>query len=79
MKSKTYFPGGTELGDILASFGHARLVKHLNGTYELRGGSKQDRLAAKEWLAVFWRDVEVREAFPAHRASPQLPVPLAAD
>jgi hypothetical protein len=60
MKSKAC-SRGTEQGEVIAAFGQARLVKLLNGTYELRGGSRQDRLAAKEWLALFWRDVDVRE------------------
>ena len=61
MKSKSCFPNGREQGEVIASFGQARLVKHLDGKYELRGGSKQDRLAAKEWIALFCHDLEVRE------------------
>jgi hypothetical protein len=62
MKSKTYLRTSTEQGDVVASFGHARLVIHLNGKYELRGGSEQDRLVAREWLALFWPELELREA-----------------
>lgn len=37
----------------LAMFGDARLVKHLNGKLELRGGTPADRIAAKEWCSLF--------------------------
>jgi hypothetical protein len=33
----------------------------LHGKYELRGGSKEDRLAAKEWISMFCHDVVVPE------------------
>ena len=36
-------------GETLATFGDARLVKHLNGKIELRGGSRDDR--PKLWIA----------------------------
>ena len=61
MKIRNYFPGFTDEGEIIASFGEARLVKYLDGRYELRGGSKEDRLAAKEWISMFCHDVVVRE------------------
>jgi hypothetical protein len=34
----------------------------LDGKYTLRGGSKDDRIAAKEWISLFCHDVVVREA-----------------
>ena len=40
--------------EIVAVFGEARLVRRLDGKAELRGGTDQDRLAAKEWIALFW-------------------------
>jgi hypothetical protein len=61
MKIRNYFPGFTDEGEIIASFGEARLVKYLYGKCELRGGSKEDRLAAKEWISLFWYNVVVRE------------------
>jgi hypothetical protein len=48
-------------GEIIAFFGEATLVKYLNGKYELRGGSKDDRLAAKEWISMFCHHVVVGE------------------
>ena len=42
-----------DAGETLAAFGQARLVKKLNGKIELRGGSRDDRTAAKEWCSLF--------------------------
>jgi len=61
LKAKSYFPVWREQGAVIGTFGRARLVKNLNGKFELRGGSKRDKLAAKEWIALFFRDVEVSE------------------
>jgi hypothetical protein len=61
MKFREYFPGFQHEGEVIASFGRAQLVKYLDGKYELRGGSKEDRLAAKEWISMFCHNVVVRE------------------
>lgn len=47
-------------GAIIAEFGQAKLIKFLNGKYELRGGSKDDRLAAQEWISLFCHEVVAR-------------------
>ena len=39
-------------GETLAVFGAARLVKYLDGKIELRGGSPDDRRAAREWCSM---------------------------
>jgi hypothetical protein len=31
------------------------------GKTELRGGSKEDKLAAQEWISLFWHEAVVRE------------------
>ena len=46
-------------GEVVASWGQAKLVKHLNGKLELRGGSKVDRGEAKEWISLFWHEAVV--------------------
>jgi hypothetical protein len=57
---------------IVASASHNRLtsldenlisirVGYLDGKCELRCGSKEDRLAAKEWISMFWHEIVVRE------------------
>ena len=61
MKARKYFRAPKDDGEVIASFGQAQIVKYLDGKYELRGGSKDDRLAAKEWIALFCHEVVVRE------------------
>ena len=48
-------------GNVIATFGRATLVKTPEGKYELRGGSKEDRLTAYEWISLFMHQVVVRE------------------
>jgi hypothetical protein len=48
-------------GKVIATFGRATLVKTLEDRYELRGGSKEDRLTAYEWISLFMHHVVVRE------------------
>lgn len=39
--------------ELIASFGTARLVRQLNGKFQLLGGSAADRTEAKEWCSLF--------------------------
>ena len=48
-------------GELLASFGGAQLVKHLDGTCEIRGGSPEERDEARDWVALFLHHVILRE------------------
>lgn len=50
---KTILLSPAHVERLLARFGAARLVKHLNGHVELRGGNRDDRQAAREWVAFF--------------------------
>jgi hypothetical protein len=61
MNLRNYFPPFKNESQLIATFGHAQLVKLLNGKLELRGGSKGDRLAAKEWISLFMHNAVVRE------------------
>ena len=61
-----------ENGEIVARFGDARLVRHLNGRYELRGGTPYDRQQVREWCSMF-----LHEAAFACNASPVSVVALA--
>jgi hypothetical protein len=45
-----------ETDEVVAVFGEAKLVRRLDGKAELRGGTDHDRLAAKEWIALFWHE-----------------------
>ncbi len=61
MKLADYIRPFKDEGNIIAVFGQAQLVKFLDGKLELRGGSKEDRLAAKEWISLFMHTAVVKE------------------
>jgi hypothetical protein len=61
VKVRNNYPKSVDEGMVIASFGRAKLIKFLNGRYELRDGSKEDRLAAHEWISMFCHDVVVKE------------------
>ena len=48
-------------GEVIATWGDARLIKTLDGKYELVGGSKEDLAAAREWISIFLPDAVIRE------------------
>jgi hypothetical protein len=48
-------------GEVVASWGQARLIKYLNGKVELSGGSEQERAEAREWVSLFWHEAVIRE------------------
>lgn len=43
----------------MASWGEARLVKYLDGKLVLKGGAKEDRIAARQWISMFLNDAVV--------------------
>ena len=43
----------------MASWGEARLIKYLDGKLALKGGTKEDRLSAHEWISLFWHQAAV--------------------
>ena len=55
MKLK-FFPLFQDEGEVVAGWGEARLIRYLDGKVELKGGSKEDRLAAQEWISLFWHE-----------------------
>jgi hypothetical protein len=62
MKRKSeYYPPFTDEGELIASWGEARLLNYLDGKLVLKGGSKEDRIAAREWISMFLNDAVVRE------------------
>jgi hypothetical protein len=62
MKRKSeYYPLFKDEGEIVASWGEAQLIKYLDGKTELRGGSKQDRAEAREWMSLFWHEAVFSE------------------
>ncbi len=46
-------------GEMLATFGNARLVNKLTGKIELVGGSDEDRVSAREFVAFFLHEAAV--------------------
>jgi len=54
-----FFPLFKDEGEVVASWGEAQLIRYLDGKTELRGGSKEDRLAAQEWISLFWHEAVV--------------------
>ncbi len=39
--------------ELIASFGQAQLVRTLDGAYELKGGTSEERKQAIEWISLF--------------------------
>jgi hypothetical protein len=60
-RESEYYPPFRDEGEVMASWGEARLTKYLDGKLMLRGGSKEDRIAAREWISMFLNDAVVRE------------------
>ena len=58
MKLK-FFPPFRDEGELVASWGEARLIKYLDGHSELRGGSEQAKAEAREWMSRFWHGAVV--------------------
>jgi hypothetical protein len=61
MRIGNSFPEFKDEGETIASFGQARLVKYLDGKLELKGGSKEDRGEAREWISMFFHEAVVGE------------------
>ena len=61
MRNRLFYPLFKDEGEVIASWGQARLIKYLDGKVELKGGSKEDRIEAREWISMFLNDSVVRE------------------
>ena len=44
---------------VIVSFGEAHLLRNREGGFELRGGSRSERQAAREWVSFFKHDAAV--------------------
>jgi hypothetical protein len=61
MKRKSeYYPPFKDEGEVMASWGEALLIKYLDGNLVLKGGLKEDRQAAHEWISMFLNGEAVR-------------------
>jgi hypothetical protein len=54
-----FFPPFKDEGEVVAAWGQAQLIKYLDGETELKGGSKEDRIEAREWISLFWHEAVV--------------------
>ncbi len=45
--------------EVIARFGKAALIKQPNGSWQLQGGSDEDRLCAREWISLFQHEAVV--------------------
>ena len=61
MRNRLFYQLFKDEGEVTASWGEARLIKYLDGRLELKGGSKDDRIEAREWISMFLHDKAVRE------------------
>jgi hypothetical protein len=46
-------------GKLVAQFGGAALIRLRNGKWQLKGGSRNDRLSAQEWISLFLHEAVV--------------------
>ena len=46
-------------GQIIASFGSARLVRTFTGQYQLMGGTRDERSEATEWISLFMHEAVI--------------------
>ncbi len=46
-------------GKVIVSFGEAHLLRKCDGRFELRGGSRSERQAAREWVSFFKHEAAV--------------------
>ena len=61
--NRDFFPDHKDEGEVIASWGEAKLIKHWDGGLELRGGSRDDQGEAREWLSMFWHEAVVGEVW----------------
>lgn len=59
MRTKNLFPGFKDESEVITSWGEAKLIKRLDGKIELKGGSKEERFEAREWISLFWHEAVV--------------------
>jgi hypothetical protein len=46
--------------EVIARFGKATLIKEPSGSWQLKGGSAEDGLSAREWISLFLHEAVVR-------------------
>jgi hypothetical protein len=61
-----------ERGELIAGWGEAELIRYLDGRYELRGGTPEDRQAAREWISMFFHEAGNEAGLQFQLAQPRL-------
>jgi hypothetical protein len=61
MRIRDFFPFLKDEGEVIASWGEAKLVRLTDGRLELKGGSQDDRAAAREWMSLFCHEAVAGE------------------
>ena len=56
MKLETHDEKLARGAEVIARFGKAALIKEPNGSWQLNGGSAEDRLSAREWISLFMHE-----------------------
>ena len=59
MKPETHDEKRARGEELIAQFGKAALVKERNGSWQLKGGSEDDRHTAREWISLFLHEAVV--------------------
>ncbi len=57
---RPFLPPDPNKEELIASFGAARLVRYLDGTLAVRGGTLADRIKAREWIVRFMPGEKVK-------------------
>jgi hypothetical protein len=56
MKLRTHDETRARGHEVIARFGEAALIKQPDGKWQLKGGSDEDRLSAREWISLFMHE-----------------------
>jgi hypothetical protein len=59
MKLETHDEKLARGAEVIARFGKAALIKEPGGSWQLKGGSEEDRLSAREWISLFLHEAVV--------------------
>ena len=53
MRKRYYDNAAPPREELIASFGEAQILKHLDGKLEIRGGTEQEKAEARAWIKQF--------------------------
>lgn len=58
---ENFCPDCKDEGEVVASWGEARLVKSSDGKLERKEGLKEEHVEAREWISMFRHEAVVME------------------